>query len=164
MKTDTVAWYRQFWPWFIIFFPVLAIVAGIITLIIAINSPNPVVEDDYYKAGLAINRSIEREKLALTLGLRANLTYPQGAEELVVELLGDVAPPELLSVLFSHPTKVIWDRRATLSRLNGHSYSGPLELPKGGNWDVAIEGGERSWMLKGRVRLPATQVVELIAK
>lgn len=161
---DTVSWYKQFWPWFIIFFPVLAIVAGIITLIIAINSPNPLVEDDYYKAGLAINRSLEREQLALSLGLNAKLSYPKDSKELTLELLGDLEPPAMLSVIFSHPTKEKWDRRATLSHLQGHTYSGPLELPVEGAWDVALEGADHSWAFQGRVNLPSSEAVELVAK
>ncbi|RLA19363.1 MAG: hypothetical protein DRQ61_11645 [Gammaproteobacteria bacterium] len=160
---DTVAWYRQFWPWFIIFFPAAAVVGGISLLITAINSPNPMVEGDYYKAGLAINKVIEREELAASLKLRAYLNYQSNAEEMTVEFLGDIEPPALLSITFSHPTREIFDRRVTLSHDQGRSYFGPLELPIEGNWDIAIEGPNGRWIVKGRVRLPAAQPAELIA-
>ncbi len=163
IDTDTVAWYRQFWPWFIIFFPAAAVVGGVSLLITALNSPNPMVEDDYYKAGLAINQVIEREELAASLKLNARLDYQPNTKEITVEFLGDIEPPALLSITFTHPTKAVFDRRATLSHGQGHSYSGPLELPIEGNWDLAIEGPEGQWVLKGRVRLPTEQPAELIA-
>lgn len=161
VKKDSTPWYRQFWPWFIIFFPVLAIVAGIITLMIAIESPNPVVEDDYYKEGLAINRSLERVQIASDLQVNVILSYPADAKEIRLQLAGEVLPPEMISIVFSHPTLEQHDRRATLINNGDFSYSGPLDLPVEGNWDIEIEGADRSWLLKGRVRLPAGEAVTL---
>ena len=39
-------WYRQFWPWFIIALPASAVVAGLLTLWIAISNPDYLVIDD----------------------------------------------------------------------------------------------------------------------
>jgi len=54
--TDTKPWYKQFWPWFLISIPLLTVIAGIITLIIALKNPDYlVVEPEEYneiKAGL----------------------------------------------------------------------------------------------------------------
>jgi len=36
-------WYRQFWPWFIIALPASAVVAGFITLWLAISNPDGMV-------------------------------------------------------------------------------------------------------------------------
>lgn len=45
-----VPWYRQFWPWFIIALPASAVVAGFITLWLAITNPDGlVVSDDQYQ-------------------------------------------------------------------------------------------------------------------
>ena len=49
-------WYQQAWPWFLISLPASAVIGGIITLMLAVNSPNALVVDDYYKEGLAINQ------------------------------------------------------------------------------------------------------------
>ena len=40
------AWYRQFWPWFVFGLPALAVVAGIITVILAVRNPVEVLEQD----------------------------------------------------------------------------------------------------------------------
>jgi len=41
-----VPWYKQFWPWFIIALPASAVVAGFITLWLAISSPDYLVVDE----------------------------------------------------------------------------------------------------------------------
>jgi len=39
-------WYRQFWPWFIIALPASAVVAGFVTLWLALSNPDHLVVDD----------------------------------------------------------------------------------------------------------------------
>lgn len=46
--------YKQFWPWFIFFFPAAAVVAGIITLFIAQDMGNDRFLKGYKKVGLAV--------------------------------------------------------------------------------------------------------------
>ena len=55
-------WYREPWPWILMSVPATAVVAGIITLWLAVSSADGLVAEDYYKQGLAINRVIEREE------------------------------------------------------------------------------------------------------
>ena len=62
---DVTPWYKQFWPWFLMALPATAVVGGIITIVIAMTNPDGLVQDDYYKAGLGINRTLEREQQAL---------------------------------------------------------------------------------------------------
>lgn len=43
-------WYRQFWPWFIIALPAASIIAGIITVYLALSRPfHLVVGDEEYR-------------------------------------------------------------------------------------------------------------------
>ena len=43
-------WYRQFWPWFIIALPACAVIAGFITLWLAVSRPDYlVVDEDEYR-------------------------------------------------------------------------------------------------------------------
>ena len=39
-------WYRQFWPWFIIALPAAAVIAGFVTLWLAISRPDYLVVDE----------------------------------------------------------------------------------------------------------------------
>jgi uncharacterized protein len=66
-------WYREPWPWLLMAGPVAAIVAGIATAWIAIVHQDGLVADDYYKEGLAINRTIARHEAAVRLGVVAQV-------------------------------------------------------------------------------------------
>ena len=60
MNENQPPWYKQLWPWLLISLPASAVFGGIATFILAVNSPNALVADDYYKQGLAINQQTER--------------------------------------------------------------------------------------------------------
>ena len=42
---DTEPWYRQFWPWFLIAIPAAAVVGGIVTIILAVQTAEPVLSE-----------------------------------------------------------------------------------------------------------------------
>jgi hypothetical protein len=39
-------WYRQFWPWFLILIPSLAVIGGFVTLWLALSHPETLVVDE----------------------------------------------------------------------------------------------------------------------
>jgi len=53
--------------------PAIVVVAGFITLGLAIQSSDGLVADDYYKQGKAINMTLTRDARARELGYRAQL-------------------------------------------------------------------------------------------
>ena len=55
-------WWQYGHVWLIIAGPAVVIVAGFVTLAIAIKTPDPVVAEDYYKRGLNINQTLAAEK------------------------------------------------------------------------------------------------------
>jgi hypothetical protein len=57
--TDTIAWYRQFWPWFIFGLPAVVVVASLATAYIAISHQDPVIDEEYYKHGMKINERLK---------------------------------------------------------------------------------------------------------
>ena len=92
--TDTAAcampaagtpWYRQRWPWLLMLGPAIVVVAGIVTAVIAIETDDGLVADDYYKRGLAINQTLERAARTAALGLTA--TVDIAADGVVVVVL-----------------------------------------------------------------------------
>jgi uncharacterized protein len=62
---DTKPWWKYRYVWLIIAGPAAVVVAGFITLAIAIRVPDPVVADDYYRRGLEINKTLAEEKLLM---------------------------------------------------------------------------------------------------
>jgi hypothetical protein len=77
---DTKSWWQYGHVWLIIAGPVLVVVAGFITLAIAIRIPDPVVADDYYRRGLDINKTLAAEKdmhLAPAMQARNHVVTPK---------------------------------------------------------------------------------------
>ena len=61
-ETQTKPWWKYPLVWLVIGGPLVVVVASIVTMVIAIRSPDPVVEQDYYRKGLNINQTLADEK------------------------------------------------------------------------------------------------------
>lgn len=149
-------WYKQFWPWFLMALPASAVIGGIVTIVIAMTNPDGLVKDDYYKAGLGINRVLEREQKAMSLGLSAAIQWQPAEQQLSVQLTAHqpVASERLLLELI-HPTRSGQDIHVPLLHQDGGLYTGLLaETPSAGNWYLFITPEDKSWRLNGRARLP----------
>ncbi|HKJ10237.1 MAG TPA: FixH family protein [Gammaproteobacteria bacterium] len=157
-------WYRQFWPWFLIALPASAVIAGIATLVIAIENPDGLVVDDYYKQGLAINRVLARDRAAQQLGVAARVSYDPDAQRIRLSLSSAVpiGQPELLLRL-THPTRAHLDRVLLLQPGGDGQYTTPLRDIPPGRWHVSIEPGDGNWRLTGRLRLPQRGGTRLVA-
>ncbi|ABE46192.1 FixH family protein [Polaromonas sp. JS666] len=55
-------WWRHGLVWLVIAGPVAVVVAGLVTVWIAVRSPDPVVAEDYYRRGVEINKTLARDK------------------------------------------------------------------------------------------------------
>jgi hypothetical protein len=64
---DSGPWWKHGFMWMIVGGPVAVIVAGIATVVIAAQSPDPVVAVDYYRRGIEINKTLaaQQEKAQL---------------------------------------------------------------------------------------------------
>lgn len=152
MPEDQSPWYKQFWPWLLISLPASAVIGGIATIIIAVNSPNALVADDYYKQGLAINQQTERLRIASELGLegllRGDDTYLQ------LELKADdLQLPVHLKLELSHATREELDRNFTLERIGTSIYRIPYEPLQAGNWYIRLLPEDSQWELRGKARI-----------
>lgn len=58
-------WWSFGYVWLVIAGPAAVIVAGFVTLWLAVRTPDPVVDADYYRRGIEINKTLEREKSLL---------------------------------------------------------------------------------------------------
>jgi len=51
------AWWKFGYVWLVIAGPAVVVVAGFVTLYLAIVNPDPVIKPDYYRQGIAIDRA-----------------------------------------------------------------------------------------------------------
>jgi len=157
-------WYREPWPWILMAGPAIVVVAGFITAWLAIRSNDGLVEDDYYKKGLAVHQRIARDEAAGSMHLRAELM--QGADREVRLFLNaqeGAALPEVLVMRIIHPTRAGHDQTIELKRDAGSYYTGKLGAPLSGRWHIQLEDQQRSWRLAGDWNVDQDPALRLLA-
>jgi len=111
---------------------------------------DPLVVDNYYKEGLAINRVLERDHAAQAAGYRAQAMMSSDRRTVRLLLNGNGVLPAQLRLHFVHPTKAGLDRDALLQQTQPGWYEGRVQLPESGRWDVTVEDLEQHWRLTGQ--------------
>ncbi len=61
----TPPWWKFGYVWLVIAGPALVVVAGFVTLYLALRYPDPVVTEDYYRKGLEINQTLANPSASL---------------------------------------------------------------------------------------------------
>ncbi|MBU3724894.1 MAG: FixH family protein [Burkholderiaceae bacterium] len=153
--TDTAhkPWYRHGWVWFLIAIPGSAIIAGSITIWIAITTADSLVADDYYKEGRAINQRLEKDMAAADRGiaLEASIrSLASGSQRIEVAFAAKpgVAPPEFIRLRLSHPTLNQMDILATLVKSGDRRYSSDVPGIAAGRWYAQLEDDQSLWRVK----------------
>ncbi|MBV2235215.1 MAG: FixH family protein [Sterolibacterium sp.] len=159
-------WYKHRWPWLLMAGPIAVVIASFITLWLAIRTDDGLVTENYYRQGLAINRTLKLSEHARSLGLEAGLTMQVDQITLrlaatrtpaATESIDDTSvfvPPPAVRLTISHPTRAGLDQIQTLHRQGDH-YSGRFRLPASGHWTVKLEDDAQSWLMMGNILLPA---------
>ncbi len=177
---DTVvatSWYKQFWPWFLIALPGSVVIASVITIIIANKYNDPVVIDDYYKAGLAINKTLDRKEFAKHHDIRANIYYAHTLLTVTVTAnkTAVLDNTDALQLRFIHPTQRNQDITVLL-KLAGTSnqqykFIGQLNNIAASHWHIQLEPAtndqNNNWRLDDRLILTSAAQLDnytLIAK
>jgi hypothetical protein len=158
---DTVPWYRQFWPWFLISLPAATVVAGLVTLYLAASGSDTLVKDDYYKHGLAINQDLARVNRARELGIAADLRYDP-MHGVLRATVGRVAADVLeVNVRLTHPTRADLDQSVALGRQPDGGFEASVAPLGPGNWHLDVLAPSGEWRLSGRLAVPEQTRVEL---
>jgi uncharacterized protein len=147
-------WYKEPYVWLLIAFPLAAVIGGIITAILAIQSDDGLVVDDYYKQGLEINRTLERDRLALHYELEANLQYAKGDEQvrLIINATNNFNYPDKLKISFLNASRDGMDKEVIVTRQGENIYLGPNPEPGKGKWHILVEGAD--WRLLNVLNIP----------
>ncbi|HMW16359.1 MAG TPA: FixH family protein [Accumulibacter sp.] len=150
LRTDTLPWYREPWPWLLMLGPLVVVVAGLYTAYLAVISNDGLVADDYYKQGLEVNQQSMRDRRAAELGIEAQLVVNGNGDRLRVYLRADptTSLPNELILRLNHPTQPGLDQRVTLTADGGGVFSGRL-TPFSGRRHLIIEDTQKQWRLLG---------------
>ena len=72
-------WWKFGHVWLVVAGPVLVVIAGFVTLYLAVSRPDPVVSPDYYRKGIEINKTLEADPASLAPAVQARNHAATGA-------------------------------------------------------------------------------------
>lgn len=159
--SDTRRWYREPWVWLLISLPMTAVIAGMVTIYLAVSTSDGLVVDDYYKRGKAINVDLARDAAAARHELRADIDLDMRNNHVQLLLQGNIEPlPETLTLSLLHPTQAGYDQLLSLQHAGDGVYSGAIDEVGRGNWYLQLETVE--WRLSGSMQMPHTGKIVLL--
>ncbi len=158
------AWYRQFWPWFVISVPAATVIGCMVTIFLAVTRPDSLVVDDYSRIAETTERRFRMADAASELGLEGLLEVTAGQGAVEVQLAQNGGPgtdhldwPDTLLLELSHPTVPAKDMDILLTRAptaGEATYRARLAPMAAERWYAAVESlGEAAagWRLTGEV-------------
>lgn len=141
MSQQTMAllspWYRQRWPWLLMLGPALVLVAGSYTMWLAYSTDDGLVARDYYKRGLVINRTLQQDHNAASLGLAAQGAWNANGTSFTLQISGLDAPPRSPRLHLTSGAGI--ESTAALADIGGGWYAAVLARPSGHAWRAEIE-------------------------
>lgn len=154
-REDIDPWYRQFWPWFLITLPAFAVVAGLYTLWIAMQSQDSLVVRSDDGMNVATERNLAAEAEAVRLGLLAevDIQLETGAVVVTLSSLPGVDLAASLQLHMRHPTMAPRDAVIDLVRAMPNAdgepvWAGHFIKPLTGHYYVILSSGY-DWRLSG---------------
>lgn len=160
-KQPPKPWHREPFVWLLIAFPLTAVIAGFVTLGLAISSDDGLVEDDYYRRGKEINRVLARDQAAAARGLEGRVELNDAQHQLLIRLTARAPAtiPDNVELKFLHATRSGIDRILVLARQSDGSYRAPLPQLAQGHWNVQLAA--QDWRLVGSLRIPKERGLDL---
>ncbi len=142
--------------WLVFGLPAAVVVAGVVTLVIAIQKRDGgVVNDQVQRTAQVQQTDLGPDEQAHKLGLRALLREHAGRVE-IIPMGGPFARQEPLHLLAEHPTESTLDRRLELTpSRNGWLSAEQFEDERRHDWKFVLSPADGSWRL--RARMPKDQ-------
>lgn len=146
MKTNP--WYKQFWPWFVIAIPMSSVIVAVIQISFALNSPNDLVKENYYKEGLGINKVLDKRQRAQELFIEADIIIDNLTGEVILTTKN--TQDANLTLNFVNSAIANKDFTLSLSRIAENQYRGQLNKTLQGIWSLYLES-ELGWQISARL-------------
>ena len=153
---DEGPWYKHRWPWLLMMGPFAVVIAGSITIWIAMTQQDALVVDDYYKQGKAINQDLRRDRVATDLGMQF-LAHYDASTRVLSGTVSNKAKQNIgsISVRLIHATIPEKDVVLLVQPDTAGNFSIALPMLDMGRWQVLVENENRDWRLNGIWTWPA---------
>lgn len=167
-NTPVAPWYRQPWFWFVMS-PLIVVICVVLTFVtISVFHADDRVVDNYYKQGRTINQSFEQEARAQALNLRADVAFDMVTGEVMVNLTGDGALPDVLHLMIGHPVNADQDQRILLQKVRDGRYRGDLTAALSHRRYLTLlpehdvnQMRSAEWLLRGEIHFDQRDRIEL---
>lgn len=159
--SDSLPWYRQFWPWFLIFLPGSAVVASFASLHIALQNADSLVRDDWYQHGTRINDYLALQEEAGRRGIRAALALDASGRTLTAVVEGPALDLPTLQLKLHHPTDARRDIEIVLAASGPNRFSGAADRRLDGTWDATLAPAAADWTIQRRVWLTPAKAADM---
>jgi hypothetical protein len=135
--------------------PLSSVLAGIVMLWLAITNEDGLVVDDYYKRGLEINRTLERDAAAAGHALTSELRFVTATDQILatIEAADGFEYPEDIMLGVYHSVKTGFDKEVALARISDKVYAGPAPELIPGRWYLGLY--TERWRITGQLTWPA---------
>ncbi|WP_034413963.1 FixH family protein [Candidatus Photodesmus blepharus] len=149
-------WYKQFWPWFLIFFPLTSIIASVITIVIFSKNSVSLITDNYYTKAASINTNLSKIQRAKKLELSAYI-YSEGKNVFIFLNKGQLEyDPTILHIFFTNRTLPDRDFSRLVYLDENNQYRLFLENELTGLWFIKVTPLEEHWIIQGKVNFPSS--------
>ena len=129
-ETTHPKWYQEPIVWLIWGLLITVVVACMITVVLAVKSDDGLVIDNYYREGLAINRSLNANDTAITLGVNGRVDVEPQLITVDIHSAQGLLTSSELSLRWVHPTNRRLDANIALLFNNASG------LPDGYRWQL----------------------------
>lgn len=154
------SWYHYPFVWMLFGLPATAVVAGIITLALAVHTDDGLVSDDYYQRGKEINQDLRRDTTAAKINQSAQIMLGTDQRSLRILLAQKAAGP--LQLKLSHPTRAGLDQTALLVEQGPQMLFATLpNALEQSTWYVEISDMAGQWRLRGLWKIQPDKAFEL---
>lgn len=134
-------------------------IVAVFQVYFALNSPNDLVKENYYKEGLAINKELGKQQLAKDLGIEALLTIDELTGTVLLNTSG--ATTDNLEIRFVHAATAAKDFSLNLVKIHDDQYRGQLEKGISGHWVTYLES-TAGWQISGRLNMEQSNTLKLL--
>ncbi len=150
------AWYKQFWPWFLIALPASAVIGSLVTVTIFSQNQVSLVAEDYYKKGKAINLDLSRIRLAESQQIEAWVNFDTQSGSIMLNK-GKLDAYPTLRATFTHRTLADRDFVLMMNADASGTYRFTTDAEISGPWFVEIEPFDSTWMIQNKIHFPASR-------
>ncbi len=147
---------REPMVWLVIGLPAAVVVAGILTLVIAIRSGGAdTVHEPGSRVGKAQTVDLAPDREAARRGLSAELRLAGDTEAVELQTLAGSFDAPSLRLVLSHPSEAREDVTLDLVKIADDRYAGRLALPRDHAWNLHLAPADARWRLQGRLERDA---------